>query len=111
MRRSLVLTALAVLAACGNGVTSPGAGGPILNVEGRTFGQPPVVAPGETFNITNKDSGRHTLTSATDAWEQVSLPADSTVRFTVPSSLAPGRYPFFCSVHPDSMGGTLVVEG
>ena len=38
------------------------------------------------------------------------MPADSQVPFTVPDSLAPGRYVFFCAIHSD-MGGELTVSG
>ena len=68
------------------------------------------VAAGESFTIINLDSARHTFTSSDGSWESVDLPADSQVPFTVPDSLAPGRYVFFCAIHSD-MGGSLTIAG
>jgi plastocyanin len=81
-----------------------------LTIEGRSFGQAPEVAAGESFTIVNLDSARHTFTSSDGSWEQVDLPGDSQVPFTVPEALAPGRYVFFCAIHSD-MGGSLTVAG
>jgi plastocyanin len=107
MKRSVIVLALAMSAvACGGAGTQQ-----TLTVEGRAFGQPPAVGPGETFNIINKDASRHTFTSADGSWEEVELLADSTVVFTVPDNLVPRSYVFFCAVHPTSMGGILTVEG
>ncbi len=121
------LTALAVLVvlviACGGeGETATGSPstttastetaaaptGPTLTIEDRAFGQSPEVAAGESFTIVNLDSTRHTFTSSDGSWEPVELAADSQAPFTVPDSLAPGRYVFFCSIHSD-MGGSLTV--
>lgn len=117
------LTALAVLVvlviACGGeGETATGSPstttaaptGPTLTIEDRSFGQAPEVAAGESFTIVNLDSTPHTFTSSDGSWEQVELAADSQAPFTVPDSLAPGRYVFFCSIHSD-MGGSLTVTG
>jgi len=85
--------------------------GPTLTIEGRAFGQAPEVAAGESFTIVNLDSTRHTFSSADGSWEQVALPGGSQVLFTVPDSLAPGRYVFFCAIHSDMTGGGLTVSG
>lgn len=81
-----------------------------LTIEGRAFGQAPEVAAGESFTIINLDSTRHTFSSADESWDAVTLASDSQVLFTVPDSLAPGRYVFFCAIHSD-MGGGLTVTG
>jgi len=121
---ALALLTVAVLACGGEGETATGSPattadatetiatpvGPTLTIEGRSFGQAPEVAAGESFTIINLDSARHTFTSADGSWEEVALPADSQVPFTVPDSLAPGRYPFFCAIHSD-MGGSLTIAG
>ena len=121
---ALVLLVLAVLACGGEGDTATGSPsttapatettatpvGPTLTIEGRSFGQAPEVAAGESFTIINLDSARHTFTSSDGSWEEVDLPGDSQVQFTVPDSLAPGRYVFFCALHSD-MGGSLTVSG
>ena len=90
--------------------TSAAPTGPTLTIDGRSFGQAPDVAAGETFTIVNLDSTRHTFSSSDGAWEQVQLPVESQVSFTVPDSLLPGRYVFFCAVHSD-MSGSLTVTG
>jgi plastocyanin len=90
--------------------TSAAPSGPTLTIEGRSFGRAPDVAAGETFTIVNLDSTRHTFSSSDGAWEEVQLPVESEVEFTVPDSLAPGRYIFFCAVHSD-MSGSLTVTG
>ena len=115
-----LITGIVIVAACGGdakgtttaGVTgSTSAGdGPILTIEGRSFGSVPDLAPGESMTIVNLDSVRHTFTSGDDAWESVELPGDSEASFTVPAELAPGDYIFFCEVHAD-MGGRLTVTG
>lgn len=106
-----------LLAGCGTQTITSGsvgpagtAGGAALIVEGRAFGQVPPVSPGGSFDIVNRDAGAHTFTSTDGAWDQVDLPAGTTVTFTAPPDLAPGVYSFFCAFHPDSMGGRLTVE-
>lgn len=84
--------------------------GPILTIEGRSFGSVPDLAPGESMTIVNLDSVRHTFTSGDDSWAAVELAGDSEATFTVPGGLAPGDYIFFCEVHAD-MGGRLTVTG
>ena len=91
-----------------NETTAPA--GPTLTIEGLAFGEPPEVGPGESFTIVNLDSARHTFSSSDGSWEQVEVPAQSQVPFTVPASLAPGRYVFFCAVH-SNMGAALTVSG
>ncbi|HJU80702.1 MAG TPA: cupredoxin domain-containing protein [Acidimicrobiia bacterium] len=120
MRTLALITGIAIVAACGGddqstttaGVTGPTSAGdgPILTIEGRSFGSVPDLAPGESMTIVNLDSVRHTFTSGDDAWESVELPGDSEASFTVPAELAPGDYIFFCEVHAD-MGGRLTVTG
>ena len=91
-----------------NETTAPA--GPTLTIEGLAFGEAPEVGPGGSFTIVNLDSARHTFSSSDGSWEPVEVPAQSRVPFTVPASLAPGRYVFFCAVH-SNMGGELTVSG
>jgi plastocyanin len=113
---ALALLVVAVLACGGEGDTATGTEttdaptGPTLTIEGRSFGAAPEVAAGESFTIVNLDSTRHTFSSSDGAWEQVDLPVESQTPFTVPDSLAPGRYVFFCAVHSD-MSGSMTVSG
>ena len=118
---SIVLV-IAIVACGGNGDTETGSqtastpaetttasGGATLTIEGLAFGPAPEVSPGDTFTIVNLDSTRHTFTSSDGSWEEVDLPAESQVPFTVPDALAPGRYVFFCAIH-STMGGALTVS-
>lgn len=109
MKRTVFLVAMLIVT--GSGCGEAPAGDAVLVVEGRAFGQAPVVGAGDSFDIVNRDGGRHTFSSAEGAWVEVELPAGSETRFMVPDDLAPGTYSFFCAFHPDSMGGRLVVEG
>jgi plastocyanin len=119
MRTLGLISGVLIAAACGgdaqstttevSGTTSSG-DGPILTIEGRSFGSVPDLAPGDSMTIVNLDSVRHTFTSGDDAWESVELAGDSEATFTVPAELAPGDYIFFCEVHAD-MGGRLTVIG
>ena len=120
---TLALLMVTALACGGEGDTATGSpsttaavettsapAGPTLTIEGRSFGQAPEVAAGESFTIINLDSARHTFTSSDGSWEEVDLPGDSQVPFAVPDALAPGRYVFFCAIHSD-MGGSLTIAG
>jgi plastocyanin len=81
-----------------------------MTIEGISFGQAPTVGPGDSFSIVNRDSVRHTFTSPDGLWPEVAIGGGATAEFTVPADLAPGTYPFVCTVHP-SMGGNLTVTG
>ena len=112
---ALILLATLALACGGRGETATGSQTAVstglnLTIEGRAFGSAPEVAAGEGFTIINLDSVRHTFSSADGSWEQVDLAGDSQVSFTVPESLAAGRYIFFCAIHSD-MGGSLSITG
>jgi plastocyanin len=102
---TLALLMVAVLACGGEGETATGS--PATTADATEATAAPA---GPTLTIINLDSARHTFTSSDGSWEEVDLPADSEVPFTVPESLAPGRYVFFCAIHSD-MGGSLTIAG
>jgi plastocyanin len=115
-----LLSGILLTAACGGdaqstttaGSTGPASAGdgPMLTIEGRSFGSAPDLASGESMTIVNLDSVRHTFTSGDDSWPAVEVAGDSEATFTVPDDLAPGDYIFFCEVHAD-MGGRLTITG
>lgn len=117
-RWTLLLLLIGSLLACGGdstepnttGLTTGGADGPQLRIEGRSFGSAPALAPGDSMTIVNLDSVRHTFSSGDDSWEAVEISGNSEAEFAVPDGLAAGSYPFFCEVH-SAMGGTLTVAG
>jgi len=63
------------------------------------------VHPGDSVRFINRDSEAHTATARGNAFDSGGLDTgDSwTVRLT-----KPGKYPYFCSLHP-YMTGTIVV--
>lgn len=54
------------------------------------------------------ESGSHTSTSTDGLWESGALGVGDDFSFTFDE---PGTYRVFCSFHPDSMTGTITVEG
>jgi spore coat protein A, manganese oxidase len=72
------------------------------------------ISQGGTLNVVNLDSIEHTVTSvATGAhgplFYHLAKPG-SAGSIPIASKLAPGTYKFFCSFHPATMRGTLIVE-
>ncbi|HUO46683.1 MAG TPA: cupredoxin domain-containing protein [Acidimicrobiia bacterium] len=118
MRRLLLaVSALAAIVACGGDSASttepsatPDPADPSMTIQGRSFGQAPEVAAGESFTVINQDGVRHTVTSPDGLWEEVSVAGGQSAVFTVPADVAAGTYNFVCVVHPD-MGGRLTVSG
>lgn len=69
------------------------------------------VAAGSTITFRTNGSFAHTLTSATDAWNdsKLQLAPGQEATFTAPTT--PGEYPFFCRYHKEGgMKGVLVVQ-
>jgi plastocyanin len=64
------------------------------------------IAPGTTVRWTNKGTHKHTVTSATGAWDSGDLAAGQvyTATFT-----RPGTFEYFCKHHKD-MKGTIIVK-
>ena len=70
---------------------------------------------GAVIKLVNKDTMAHSVTSVAvdkdgDPLFDVVVAAGATGRLVVPPTLAAGKYPFYCSFHPN-MQGTLVVTG
>jgi len=73
------------------------------------------ISKGGALSATNLDSIDHTVTSVAhdshgDPLFSVLVSPGSTTSIPAASDLAPGRYDFFCSFHPN-MQGKLIVEG
>jgi plastocyanin len=64
------------------------------------------IAPGTTVRWTNKGSHKHTVTSATGAWDSGDLATDQTFTATFTRT---GTFEYFCRHHKD-MKGTIVVK-
>lgn len=112
-----------VLSACGGGGTagpSPTAAAPSaaaatsdVTVQGFKFGPASLeVKVGTKVTWTNKDSAPHTTTSGTPGskdgkWEGQLAASGGTFSFTFAQA---GTFAYFCSVHPTSMTGTVVVK-
>ena len=70
---------------------------------------------GAVIKLVNKDTMAHSVTSVAvdkegDPLFDVVVAAGRTGTLVVPATLAAGKYPFYCSFHPN-MQGTLVVTG
>ena len=111
-----------ILAACGShgtGATSPAptstntsagpsaSAGTQITIMSFAFQTPATVKPGQHLTVSNSDGVEHTVTSDDGTSFNVSVAANGTATFTVPSK--PGTYPFHCAIHPQ-MHGTLVVK-
>ena len=70
------------------------------------------IAAGETVTWTNIGSARHTVTAepAADGTQLFASDPVLTEQSFVQSFSTPGTYAYFCSIHPDRMSGTVVVE-
>ena len=78
-----------------------GAGGLKFSPTTVTIGQ------GGTLNVSNVSTRTHTFTIQSQAINQVIMAGQSA---TIAINLAPGTYPFVCTIHQSSgMTGTLVV--
>lgn len=66
----------------------------------------PVVAPGATVTVTNRDPHPHTVTGDDGSFQSQTVEAGATGTFVAPS--VPGTYTFHCDFHPQ-MSGTLTV--
>jgi plastocyanin len=87
--------------------------GPTVEIVGLSFA-PAVetVTVGEAVTWTNDSGSVHTVTprplsDGTVPWESAQLEAGQTFVQTFNS---PGTYEYFCSIHPDRMTGSVVVE-
>ena len=64
------------------------------------------VAAGTTVVWTNRDDVPHTVTSSNDKFGSKALDTDDAFSFTFKD---PGKYEYYCSVHP-KMTGTVIVK-
>ena len=80
----------------------------VIRIDNFTFGPETLtVAPGTTVTWVNGDDIPHTVVSQDKLFRSKTLDTDDRYSFTFE---APGRYAYFCSLHPH-MTGTVVVKG
>ena len=106
-----------ILGACGGGATSatsaPAAAAGEVVAQGFKFAPTSLeVKVGTKVNWTNKDGSAHTVTSgkpgAKDGkFDGELAPTTGTFSFTFAQA---GTFDFFCSRHPTTMSGTIVVK-
>jgi plastocyanin len=65
----------------------------------------PIVRPGATVPIVNRDGVEHTVTADDGAFD-ITIAPGATATFEAPSK--PGTYTFVCVIHP-SMSGSIAV--
>ncbi len=63
------------------------------------------VTQGSTITWLNEDAFAHTATAFnTSAFNSFLIPAGRSYSYTVPNSISPGSYYYYCSVHPFMIG-------
>ena len=106
--RTLALGAMAGLVAVAIMAASPaGAADTEVKIDNFTFNPPQItVKAGDTVTWTNHDDIPHTVTSKTMVFRSKAMDTDDKFSFTFAT---PGKYDYFCSLHPH-VTGTIVVE-
>ncbi|MGH9493751.1 MAG: cupredoxin domain-containing protein [Candidatus Sulfotelmatobacter sp.] len=78
-----------------------------VKIDNFSFGPQTVTVPvGATVTWTNRDDIPHTVVSTDGVFKSKVRDTDETFSFTFSK---PGKYPYFCSLHP-KMTGTVVVQ-
>jgi plastocyanin len=104
-----VVTALAVAALAAGALASQGAPASDAKVQIDQYAFLPqriTVKPGTTVTWTNDDDDSHTVASSSKLFKSKALDTGDKFSFTFTT---PGRYDYFCSLHPH-MTGAVVVE-
>ena len=104
-----VVTALAVAALAAGALASQGAPAADTKVQIDQYAFLPqriTVKPGTTVTWTNDDDDSHTVASSSKLFKSKALDTGDKFSFTFTT---PGRYDYFCSLHPH-MTGAVVVE-
>lgn len=83
-------------------------GAATITIANFNFSGPRSVALGTSVMVTNEDQFRHTWTSEDGLWNSGALSQGESFDFTFDE---PGEYPYFCTIHPNQMRGTITVEG
>jgi plastocyanin len=97
---ALILAALTAVAG------APAQGTPVVTIDDFTFKPASItIRAGQSVRFINHDGEAHTATARNNGFDSGGLDTgDSwTVKFT-----KPGKYPYFCTLHP-YMTGTIVV--
>jgi len=104
-----VVTALVVAALAAGALASQGAPAADAKVQIDQYAFLPqriTVKPGTTVTWTNDDDDSHTVASSSKLFKSKALDTGDKFSFTFTT---PGRYDYFCSLHPH-MTGAVVVE-
>jgi plastocyanin len=89
------------------GTRAPAAGPPRVDIKDFRYGPPELtVPPGARVTWMNHDEEPHTITSTTGAFSSTGLSHDETFTQTF---TRPGRYAYFCALHPQ-MRAVVVVR-
>ena len=106
--RTLAIGAMTGLVAAFIAAASPAQAADVeVKIDNFTFNpQQITVKTGDTVTWTNHDDIPHTVTSKTMAFRSKAMDTDDKFSFTFAT---PGKYDYFCSLHPH-MTGLIVVE-
>ena len=103
-----VVTALAVAALAAGALASqraPAADSKVQIDQYAFLPQRITVKPGTTVTWTNDDDDSHTVASSSKLFKSKALDTGDKFSFTFTT---PGRYDYFCSLHPHMMGAVVV---
>ncbi len=79
---------------------------PAVSIKNDAFSPQTIsVTAGQTVTFTNNDDDAHTITASDGSFDSKGLDTNGVWRHTFTK---PGRYPYFCELHP-FMKGTIVV--
>jgi plastocyanin len=117
MRLSPLLLAAAVLSGCGSGGSAPPTPSPYAmshpvivthpggNPDALYVPNPIRIRVGQTITWTNHDNEAHDVTAEDGIFNSGPIAFHASFRWR---AVRPGRYPYFCTLHPD-MHGVIIV--
>jgi plastocyanin len=111
---ALRLSALALIAMVGSsGVSHAGPGativaGPLAAAAGYLT-KKPVILQGQKVKFTNLDIAVHDVRSTSGLFSSALVGLGKSTQVNGTTALSPGKYGFYCSIHPN-MTGTLTVR-
>jgi plastocyanin len=112
MRSACCMIGLTALLALTLGASAPAAAADAANavnqikIDNFTFTPATLtVAAGATVTWVNRDDIPHTVVSTDKSWKSKALDTDETFSRVFAK---PGRYPYFCSLHPKMTGEVVV---
>jgi plastocyanin len=110
---ALMASGVAMIAMLGGtGVSNAGAGAPIvagpLAATAGYLTRAPIIIQGQTVKFTNLDVQPHDVRSYAGQFSSALIGLGKSTPVNGVSSLVPGKYGFYCSIHPNMKGNLTV---